>query len=136
MKKLFQFLFFIFLFLLIKVSFVEARVLPRFQSTRVSAPSSSIGIYPQLRADRKGLLINFSNISGNVSYVLYYKTNDKDEGVSGSIEGSGSTETREILFGTCSSGVCRYHENINNMKLEVTYSTSSTKRLRRFRIRV
>ena len=120
---------------------VEARLLPRFQGgapVKKSVPSG-VGISVRLRGDRKALLVSFSNLAKakNVSYMLIYKTNGKDEGAGGSVNSSSSSATRELLFGTCSSGVCRYHTGITDMRLEVTTElTSGRKTMRRFRIRV
>jgi len=67
-----------------------------------------------------------------------YQTNGKDEGVSGTIDSSsGLSVTRELLFGTCSAGVCRYHPNITGMKLEIVSELSNGKQtLRRYKIRI
>ncbi|MBI4009205.1 hypothetical protein HY357_03160 [Candidatus Roizmanbacteria bacterium] len=132
------------LFFLFFVSFssVEARLLPRYRSggKKVTAASSGLIVSPRLRADRRAILIFFSNLnkSKSLSYTLIYQTNGKDEGVGGSIDNaSGNSANRELLFGTCSSGVCSYHSNITNMRLEITTELQNGKKtLRRFRIRV
>lgn len=134
---------FILLITMFLVNLAEARVLPRFRNVAGSGKkiiSSSVGVTPRLRADRKALLVYFSNLNKvrSVTYTLIYQTDGKDEGVSGSIDSSsGNSTSRELLFGTCSSGVCRYHPNISNMKLEVTLQLMTGKKsLRRFRIKV
>lgn len=123
---------------------VEAKLLPRFkQSAKIGgrgAISSGIVIAPKLRPDRLALIVSFSNLQkvNNVTYTLMYQTNGKDEGVSGTIDSSaGNSVTRELLFGTCSAGVCRYHQNITNMKLEVVSQLPNGKQtVKRYRIRV
>ena len=124
---------------------VEAKVLPRFNTGKAASTSSrvvalGVGISPRLRADRKALNVYFSGLSraNTVSYTLIYTTNGKDEGVGGSIDSaSGDAATRELFFGTCSSGVCRNHTNITNMRLEVISElTNGRKTLKRFRIKV
>ncbi len=134
-------LFLLVVFLKLAPTTTYAKVLPRFKKTGFSSgASSSITVYPRLRADRQALLVNFGNLgkAANVSYMLIYQTNGKDEGISGSIDASaGNSTSRELLFGTCSSGVCRYHGGITNMKFEVTYELTSGKRyLKRYKIRV
>lgn len=120
----------------------EAKLLPRFRvSTKKSVGvSSGVVTSPRLRSDRKALSVYFNNLSKakNVTYTLIYQTDGKDEGISGSIDSSaGNSTTRELLFGTCSAGVCRYHANLKNMKLEVvTELLSGKKLLRRFRVKV
>lgn len=123
---------------------VEAKLLPRFQKvTGVKAKvsySSSPTVSVRLRGDRKALNLNIGNLrtASSVSYTLSYQTNGKDEGVAGTIDPAGQASiAREILFGTCSSGVCRYHTGITNAKLEIISSLNSGKRvIKRFRIRV
>jgi hypothetical protein len=122
---------------------VEARLLPRFRSSsgagRKTAGSGVI-VSPRLSSDRKALQVYFANLdkAKEVSYTLSYQTNGKDEGVYGLIDSStGNTTTRELLFGTCSSGVCRYHTGITGMKFEVTVELPSGKKaVRRYRIKV
>ena len=117
---------------------VEAKFLPRFAGQRIV--SSGLVVYPKLRPDRLALIFTLSNLQkiNNVSYTLMYQTNGKDEGVSGTIDSSsGLSVTRELLFGTCSAGVCRYHPNITGMKLEIVSELSNGKQtLRRYKIRI
>lgn len=67
-----------------------------------------------------------------------YQTDGKDEGISGIIDAGGeNSTTRELLFGTCSSGVCRYHANITGMSLEIVSELKTGKKyLRRFKVKV
>lgn len=128
----------IFLFVINKV---DARLLPRFQhAARGRVVSSGPYATAKLRGDRLALLVTFGNLNkaSNVSYTLMYQTNGVDQGVSGSLDSSaGNAVSRELLFGTCSSGVCRYHGNITNMKLEVSFELANGKHLiKRFRVRV
>ena len=122
---------------------VEARVLPRFNKSKGTAGGvvySGLTASARLRSDRKALLVSFSNLQKvkNVTYTLMYQTGGKDEGVSGSVDSSqGGSLNRELLFGTCSSGVCRYHANITNMKLEIVSELPSGRRsIKRFRVRI
>jgi len=121
---------------------VEARVLPRFQDAKKNIGRVPSGAYvtARLRSDRQALLVTFGNLQklNNMTYTLMYQTNGVDQGVSGSLDSSaGNSVTRELLFGTCSSGVCRYHGNISNMKLEAISELPNGKRvIKRLRIRV
>lgn len=119
----------------------EAKVLPRFRGAGAGKTyRSGVGVSVHLRADRLALVVNFSNLAKarSVSYTLSYLTNGKAEGAGGSIDASaGNSASRELLFGTCSAGVCRYHTGLSNMKLEVmTELVSGKKTLRRFRVRI
>lgn len=136
---------FSFLLFLLTVQGVDAaKLLPQARkgitttSQKVGA-SSALTVSPKLRGDRKALNVYFNNLQAarSVSYTLYYATNGQQEGAGGTISTSGNSANRELLFGTCSKNVCRYHANITNMKLEVTYTTSSGKKfLKRYRIKI
>jgi len=128
------------LFFAISALSVEAKVLPRFSSKSTGLTYvSGIGVSARLRADRRALNVYFSNLqkANSVMYTLIYETNGKQEGASGTIDISSSNASRELLFGTCSSGDCTYHQNITNMKLEVlTELTNGKKTMKRFKVRI
>ena len=67
-----------------------------------------------------------------IEYELVYDTKaGQPEGAFGKIDvkkGSTSTE-EEITFGTCSSGVCRYHEIVGSVKGTFKFSGSYGERL-------
>lgn len=141
MKKVLIVIFFL-LGVFVLLTKVEARVLPRFKGKPVArgAIYSGLVVSARLRSDRKALLVTFNNLQKvkNATYTLVYQTDGRDEGVSGSVGSSaGNNLTRELLFGTCSSGICRYHANLANMKLEVVSELLSGKRsIKRFRVRI
>lgn len=141
MKKIFMTLPIIFLTLFFLLQPVEARLLPRFQNTSKSG-GGVVGPYAsaRLRGDRLALVLTVGNLqkATNAVYTFMYQTAGVDQGVSGSLDSSsGNTVTRELLFGTCSSGVCRYHENLTNMKLEVNFELPNGKHLiKRFKVRI
>lgn len=120
------------------------KILPRFQgraSSSVSvSPSSRVSVSPRLRSDRLALVVTFGNLqnASSVTYGLTYLTADREEGAGGTIRYQGDNlATRELLFGTCSKGVCRYHSAISNMKFEVISTLNSgVKILKRYRVRV
>lgn len=121
------------------------RLLPRHTGTKPASTaakkttSSSIGVSPKLMSGKTGLRVAFSNLTlaNSVSYTLSYETNGKPEGVVGSVSVGKGSDTRELLFGTCSSGTCRYHKGLKNMTFTVTSSLKSGKKsIKRFRIRV
>lgn len=126
------------------VSKAEAKVLPQAvkggQKTPAKVGSSGISVYPKLRADRRALVINFGNLqnASNVSYMLTYQTSIQDEGAMGALVlGKSSSQTQELLFGTCSKNVCRYHTGIKNAKLDISYTLKNGKKyLKKYRIRV
>lgn len=118
---------------------VKAKLLPRFKGVNSSRQQSGLVISPKLRSDRKALVVTFSNLQkvNSVTYTLMYQTNGENQGVNGTLDSSsGSNVSRELLFGTCSD-VCRYHQNISNMKLEVVSLLPNGKQtLKRYRIKI
>ena len=120
-----------------------ARLLPQAKKSTTSTlrRASGIGITvsPRVRPDRKAIIVNFGNLqnANAVSYTLIYKTNGIEEAAGGTVTSSGNTATRELLFGTCSKNVCRYHANITNARLEVQSKLKSGKTsIKRYRVRV
>lgn len=122
----------------------EAKVLPQsskggVKSVGVKSGGSTISVYPRLRADRRALLVNFSNLQNAlaVSYMLIYKTAQQEEAASGALNLGGATSVNELLFGTCSGNVCKYHSGIRDARLEVSYTSKNGKKyLKKFKIRV
>ena len=134
------------LILIIGCFFFPAKVLAAKKrtsrgGTAVTSGTTSRGIQSsvKLKANRLGLILTlsgFGNIS-SVSYQLTYTTNGIPEGVSGTIQPTGATETRELLFATCSKNVCRWHTNIRDARLVVTSKLKSGLTVRKpYRIKV
>lgn len=141
-----KFLFFILVFL---ASFAfskdaEAKILPQSAKAIIKQAAKSAGttitISPKLRSDRKALIINFSKLQNAqaVSYLLTYKTAVQEEAAMGGLNLKGAnSDTAELLFGTCSKNVCRYHTNIKDARLEVSYTAKTGKKyLKKFKIRI
>ncbi len=119
---------------------IEAKLLPRFRGVSKNTGNyTGVLVAVRLRPDRRALILILSNlpVARSVSYTLTYQGNGTDQGVAGTIDSSaGATVTRELLFGTCSSGVCRYHQHIQNMRLEIESDLLNGKKtIRRFRIK-
>lgn len=135
----------IFLLTFIFAKEIEAKVLPqsvksKVKQSAVKSNSTTIGVYPKLRPDRKALNINFTNLQNakSVSYMLVYETSEQEEAAMGALNLTGQTTSKnELLFGTCSKNVCRYHSGVHNARLEVSYTLNSGKKyLKKFRIKV
>lgn len=112
----------------------------RRQASGAVTTGSRLIIKPKLRSDRRALIVNFSNLGvvSSFSYELNYVSNGIPQGVAGTVtpKGEGSIQ-RELLFGTCSAGVCRYHAGISGMKFVVTSTLKSGLRVRKtFRVKV
>lgn len=93
----------------------------------------------RFRPDRRGLLINFSGFGNivSVTYTLTYTANGVPQGAGGTATPATAGEQREVLFGTCSGGVCRYHTNITNARLVIDSKLSSGLIIRKpYRIKV
>lgn len=126
---------------------VEAKVLPQAGKSSGSGKTvarssgTTIGVYPRLRADRKAVVVTFTNLGNakSVAYSLIYTHGGgQQEGAGGGLNLTGkSIDTAELLFGTCSAGVCRYHSNIKDARLEVSYTSFTGKKyLKKFKIRI
>ena len=109
--------------------------------TAVTSGTTSRGVQSSVKfkSNRLGLILTlsgFGNVS-SVSYQLTYTTNGIPEGVSGTIQPTGATETRELLFATCSKNVCRWNTNIRDARLVVTSKLKSGLTVRKpYRIKV
>ncbi len=57
-------------------------------------------------------------------YVLSYSANGIPQGVVGAFVPSGSNDSRDLYFGTCSKGVCTPHYGITNASLTITATTT------------
>ena len=82
----------------------------------------------RFRGDRRAIFINFAGLNNatSISYSLTYNTNGIPQGAIGTItKFSGSSDSRELLFGTCSKGVCRYHTGITDARLVITSKLKS-----------
>lgn len=95
----------------------------------------------KFRGDRKAIVATFSNleIASSVSYLLSYTAGKgTKEGAGGTISDLGAgTTTRELLFATCSAGVCRYHTGIKNAKFTVTTTLKNGRKVvKNFRLKV
>lgn len=123
------------------------RLLPRARptpaQTSAGKPSRSTRgatISVKFRGDRRAIVITISNlgIASSVSYNLSYNSRGTTQGVGGTITpGAVDSEVRELLFGTCSAGVCRYDTGIANARLQVTtVLKNGLKVIKPFRLRV
>ena len=135
MKKIAIILTFIFLFTLFPNITYGIK-----KTTTAKKSVATFSVSPKLRKDRKALVVYFNNLqtTKSVSYMLIYRTNGQEEGAGGSVNPSqGSSASRELLFGTCSKNVCRYHPNLSNMSFEVKAQLKSGKNLiKRYKIKI
>lgn len=113
-------------------------------SKKIPAPKKSIGkssgtekitgsdVVVAYKVQGSSLVVTFSNLknTSSVSYTLIYATNGQQEGAMGTIYPKGAnTASRQLLFGTCSKNVCRYHTNVSNVTLEISVKLKSGKTL-------
>lgn len=96
-----------------------------------AAKSSDITVSASVKKNKTAVIATFGNLHNakSVSFTLIYSTNGRQEGAGGSIKPKKGQKTvsRELLLGTCSKNVCRYHKNLKNMKLEVITTLTSGK---------
>lgn len=112
----------------------EARALrkrSRGQAVQNVGVSQGVKAQVKLRSDHQALLINFSGFNSNikeVAYELVYEANGIGQAVSATVP-LGDTSTKTLYFGTCSSGTCVPHTNIQNMRLSLITTLSSGKKI-------
>jgi hypothetical protein len=106
--------------------FAAKKRIKQVSSTAKSVKSVGYSSVKLSRATHS-IVITFSNLSNvkKVSYTLSYNANGIDQGVVGSLTPSGSSESRDLYFGTCSKGVCTPHSNISRATLVITTSLKS-----------
>lgn len=118
------------------------RVLPTAGSAKTTAKTTTKGVTAKVkfRSDRRAIVVTLSNLSiaTKVDYVLSYTSKSVAQGASGTItSGAEDPLTREILFGTCSHGVCRYDSQITNAKFTVTTTLKNGRKVSKsFRLKV
>jgi hypothetical protein len=126
LKKIFLLSAFLGVFLLLAALPVEAgrpRQAKNKPNSQISALTASMGIraWVRFRPDRRAVLVNFSGFNKlkSVSYDFFYKSNGVSQGAEGTVA-LDDADTKTLLFGTCSSGVCTYHTNITDAYLKIT----------------
>lgn len=143
MKKLIT-LFLLLLFLFsAKVVFAK-RILPHLsklgKTSSLAVSSKGITAKVKFRGDRRAITTTFSNltIAKSVDYSLSYTSRGTQQGAGGSIAlGTAEPVIREIIFGTCSHGVCRYDTGITNARFIVTTTLKNGKKVvKTFRLKV
>ena len=116
------------------------RTLPALKSVSASkSTSSGVTVKVKFRSDRKGVILNFGNLTAatGVSYDLIYDTRGTTQNAGGAVKISSDTANTEVIFGTCSSGVCRYDTGISNAKLQVFITLKNGRKIvKPFRLKV
>jgi hypothetical protein len=122
--------------------FAAKKFIPKTKTTytkSVSRSSSSIPLSVKYRGDKLGIYFTFLNFNGieSADYSFTYTGNGIAQGAGGTVRTSNNpTSQRELLFGTCSSGVCTYHHNLTNAKLVFTlHYTNGTTATKSYRIK-
>lgn len=111
------------------------KVLPYFKSTSNSTSTASttgsVVSKVRFRADRLGIIMSFSNLSqaSSVSYALSYVSRGTTQGANGTILDTSTDTERDLIFGTCSHGVCRFDSGITNARLVVTINLKDGRRI-------
>lgn len=124
------------LFVLLPMQTVEARkVLPMWNVPSAGAPistggkpASSVTFIP----GRLGVNVKIGNpgSASSVNYSLTYFSKGVEQGVDGAIKLSGTTVTKQLIFGSCSTNNnCRYDSDITDAKLTVTTVLKNGKKI-------
>lgn len=108
-------------------------------STTTSTATRGVPISVRFRGDRLAIIASFSRVNSfsSVSYSLSYLSRGIPQGVMGTIYNTDPNQTKEILFGTCSNGICRYDSGISNAQFTVTTTLTNGLKVRKsFRLKV
>ncbi len=142
-KKILLTFFLILGLVLTTVSSVSAKKLLPFlrRATGVTTSTSSgVTSSVKFRGDRLGIIVTLGSLQAayKVDYFLSYQTRGTTQGASGSItDTSIGSVTRDIIFGSCSKGACRYDTGISNAKFVISiYLNSGRKIVRSYRLKV
>ena len=128
----------VFLLIFAFFSFPKTALALKVRTSRGGGTSSTSGSFistggrvttsARFRGDRRAVIVNFAGLSNanSVNYSLTYDSNGLAQGAMGTMTNiAGSSDSRELLFGTCSHGVCRYHTGITNARLVITSKLKS-----------
>jgi hypothetical protein len=104
-------------FLLTAPNVLAAR--PRVKKQSVTTSTAVTYSKAKLSRSTNSLIVTFVNLTNvsKISYTLMYTANGIDKGDVGSLTPTGTTESRDFYFGTCSHGVCTPHYNIRDASL-------------------
>lgn len=96
-------------------------------STAKKAASGTSYSSARLSGATRSVVVTFTNLDtvSKISYLLNYVGSGNSQGVGGAIVPSGTTDSRDFYFGTCSKRVCTPHYNIKNASLVVTATLKS-----------
>ena len=106
-------------------------------STKTKGITTSV----KFRGDRRAIIVTFNNLSiaSSVNYTLSYSTRGTTQGASGTLNPGTSPDptSRELIFGTCSHGVCRYDSGITNARLVIITTLKGGKKIQKsFRLKI
>lgn len=100
-------------------------------SYKFSISAKLTGWKQYLTLSLKGL-----NSTTGVDYELIYNGSNTEQGVYGNIKASEGNAIRSIFLGTCSHGACVAHKNVSNLRLTVTYKTTTGQSVtKRYKVR-
>ena len=144
MKKILALLLLVLPIFFVTTGEVQAkRFLPQaayFQQAAKGVATRGVITSVKFRSDRLAIQVGFSNlgVASSVSYYLTYFSQGRQQAVAGTIaSGSLDPQQRELLFGTCSHGVCRYDSGITNAHFVVTTTLKNgSKIVRGYRLKV
>ncbi len=93
----------------------------------------------KLRGDHQALLLTLTNLdkAKTLSYLLTYDAAGVGQGVEGSHDPALGNTQKELVFGTCSAGVCTYHQSITDMLFQATIDLKDGRTLtRKYQIKI
>lgn len=116
-----------FFLLSVPVHAAKSRVIKSVPVARAKVVAGVSYSSAKLSSSSRSVIITFANLDkiAKISYMLSYSGSGQTQGVGGAITPSGTTDSRDLYFGTCSKGVCTPHSSIKNAALTVTATLKS-----------
>lgn len=116
-----------FFLLSVPVHAAKSRVIKSFPVARAKVAAGVSYSSAKLSSSSRSVIMTFANLDKvtKISYMLSYTGSGQTQGVGGAITPNGTSDSRDLYFGTCSKGVCTPHYSIKNASLAVTATLKS-----------
>lgn len=105
---------------------ISAKTAPVFALKKRVRAAKAVYSSAKLSRGTHSVIATFYAIPGvsKFDYILSYSANGIPQGVVGAFVPSGSNDSRDLYFGTCSKGVCTPHYGITGASLTITATTT------------
>lgn len=108
------------------VSAAKKRIWGKVTNTSATR-NGQFSVTARLTGWKQYLNISFKGLASTqgVTYEVIYASNGIDQGGGGRVEAGEGNVSKSVFLGSCSHNVCTAHKNISNVRLTITYQTTS-----------